>query len=111
MKKTFQVTHPKIKPARLIETVRSDVKKYLKRERKKNLPDGVDFWDFDCKFGSTESEAKVIHVNDIGISINSAEEQKLESFYIEILAKPGLRIKKSDNVKTDDSSTTNSKDL
>jgi len=32
MKKTFNLTHPKIKPARLVEAVRRDVKKYLKRE-------------------------------------------------------------------------------
>ena len=42
MKKTFKLTHPKIKPARLIESVRRDVKKYLKREKRKSLPDGVD---------------------------------------------------------------------
>ena len=53
MKKTFQLTHPKIKSARLIEAVRRDVKKYLKRERRKSLPEGVDYWDVDCKFGST----------------------------------------------------------
>ena len=35
MKKTFKLTHPKIKPARLIEAVRRDVKKY-KKERKEN---------------------------------------------------------------------------
>ena len=55
MKKTFQLTHPKIKPARLIEAVRRDVKKYLKREKRKSLPDGVDYWDFDCKFGHYRS--------------------------------------------------------
>ena len=37
MKKTFQLTHPKIKPARLIEAVRRDVKKYLKREKRKSF--------------------------------------------------------------------------
>ena len=42
MKKTFQLEHPKIKPARLIEAVRRDVKKYIKREKRKSLPEGVD---------------------------------------------------------------------
>ena len=101
MKKTFKISHPKIKVARLIESVRCDVKKYLKRERKKKLPKGVDFWDFDCKFGPTAEESKVIHVAEIGKSIDTAEEQKLESFYVEILAKPGHRTKKpkSDNIE------------
>ncbi len=94
MKKTFSLTHPKIKAARLVEAVRRDVKKYLKRERNKELPEGVDFWDFDCKFGDCAEEAKVVHVADIGKSIDSAEEKKLESFYVEILAKPGYRTKR-----------------
>jgi len=94
MKKTFALTHPKIKVPRLVEAARADIKKYLKRERSKELPENVDFWDFDCKFGPTVSEAKKIHVAEIGIYIDSVEEQALESFYIEILAKPGRRTKK-----------------
>ncbi len=94
MKKTFKVTHPKIKKDRLIEAVRHDVKKYIKRERNKKLPDGVDFWDFDCKFGNTEEGAKVIHLSEINKYIDQAEQQQLDSFYLEILAKPGHRMKK-----------------
>jgi len=91
MKKTFQLTHPKIKPERLIEDVRRDVKKYLKREKRKSLPDGVDYWDFDCKFGSTEVKAEIILVSDISKCISEAEAENLESFYLEILAKPGYK--------------------
>lgn len=94
MKKTFNLTHPKIKVARMVEAVRRDVKRYIKRERNKELPEGTDFWDFDCKFGPSAEEAEVIHMGDIGKSINAAEEQQLESFYVEILVKPGHRTKK-----------------
>jgi hypothetical protein len=94
MKKIFNLVHPKIKFARLVDAVRSDVKKYLKRERRKELPEGVDFWDFDCKFGPTAEQAKVIHVAEIGKFIDAAEEEQLESFYMEILAKRGHRTKK-----------------
>lgn len=91
MKKTFRLTHPKIKFARLVDTVRRDVKKYVKRERKRELPEGADFWDFDCKFGPTAEEAEVIRLADIGKRIDAAEEQQLQSFYIEILARPANR--------------------
>ena len=94
MRKTFELTHAKIKPARLLEAVRRDVKKYVKRERNKALPEGVDFWDFDCKFGHTEQEAEVVHLSDIKKCIDEVEELKLTSFYIEILAKEGRRRKK-----------------
>lgn len=96
MKKTFTLKHPKIKYARLVESVKSDVRKYLKRERNKKLPEGVDYWDFDCKFGATADEATVVHNSEINKSIDTAEAQSLESFYIEILAKPGHRAKKTE---------------
>ncbi len=89
MKKTFSLIHPKIKPARLVDRIKFDVKKYLKRERGKSLPEGVDFWDFDCKYGPTEKEAKTIKTFEITKSIDIAESTQLESFYLEILAKPG----------------------
>jgi hypothetical protein len=105
MKKTFALTHPKIKTDRLIEAARADIKKYLKRERSKELPEGVDFWDFDCKFGPTITESKKIHVAEIGLHIDSIEEQALEAFYIEILAKPGHRTKKPTPLPTPESFT------
>jgi len=94
MKKTFSLTHSKIKAARPAESVRNEVRKYLKRERKKELPEGADFWDFDCKFGPNSEDAKVIHVAEIGKCVDAAEEQQLDSFYVEILAKPAHRTKK-----------------
>ena len=94
MKKTFNLTHAKIKVPRLIEAIKHEVKKYLKRESKKALPENVDFWDFDCRFGVDETDSEVIHVSEINKYISQAESKKLESFYLEILAKPGHRSKK-----------------
>jgi hypothetical protein len=94
MKKTFKLTHPKIKIARLVESVKFDVRKYIKRERRKELPEGADFWDFDCKFGPNVEESEVIHMAEINKFIDAAEEKQLESFYVEILAKSGHRTKK-----------------
>ena len=94
MKKTFELTHPKIKYPRLVESVKNDIRKYLKRERKKTLPEEADFWDFDCRFGDTEAEAKEVHLSEIDKCINAAEAKQLASFYVEILARPGYRTKK-----------------
>ena len=94
MKKTFRLTHPKIKVARLFESVKYDVRRYIKRERKKELPEGADFWDFDCKFGASAENSEVIHVAELDKFIDGAEEQQLKSFYVEILAKPRHRTKK-----------------
>jgi len=90
MRKTFSLTHEKIKTPRLIDSIKHDVKKYLKRERNKKLPEGVDFWDFDCKYGHNQESAEVIHVSALNKSIDDAAQLELASFYIEILAKPGV---------------------
>ncbi len=94
MKKTFKMTHPKIKVPRLVEAIKYEVKKYIRRERRKTLPPDVDFWDFDCRFGADEASSEVIHLSAINKSISLAESEQLESFYLEILVKPGYRSKK-----------------
>lgn len=94
MKKTFKMSHPKIKVPRLVEAIKYEVKKYIRRERRKTLPLDVDFWDFDCRFGADEASSEVIHLSAINKSISLAEEKQLESFYLEVLVKPGYRNKK-----------------
>ncbi|VGO14409.1 hypothetical protein PDESU_02970 [Pontiella desulfatans] len=93
MKKTFNLTHPKIKYPRMVEATKSELRRYIKRERRKALPEGVDFWDFDCKFGDTEATAEAIHLSEIDGRINDAEQRGLTAFYIEVLRKEGIRAK------------------
>jgi hypothetical protein len=96
LKKTFALSHPKIKVARLVESIKHEVKKYIKRERNKATPQGVDFWDFDCKYGHTEDTAAVVRRVDINQCIDEAEKLELASFYLEIMAKPGVKPQKTD---------------
>jgi hypothetical protein len=91
MKKTFVLSHPKIKLPRLIDAIKFEVKKYLKRERNKSILDGSDFWDFDCRLGPDKDNAEVIHLGSINQHIDDAEKNGLQSFYLEILAKPGFK--------------------
>ena len=58
MKKTFQLVNEKIKYPRMIEAVKAEVRKYLKRSRRKDLPKGADYWDFLCKYGDVEINAE-----------------------------------------------------
>ncbi len=93
MKKTFKLTHEKIKPERLVEAIRNEIRKYIKRERSKKLSVDVDFLDFDCRFGADADSSDVIHLSEIDKSINWAVAEKLDSFYLEIIGKPGFRNK------------------
>ena len=95
MKKTFKLVDPKHKYARMIEMTKHEIRKYLKRNRRKSLPEGYDYWDFDCKYGDTEAEAKCIHLSEIDACIKGAEERELSSFYIEILGRPAKRQSKN----------------
>jgi len=94
MKKTFKLTHEKIKPERQIEAVKHEIRKYIKRERSKKLAPGVDFLDFDCRFGFDEANSEQIHLAEIDKSINWAVSEGKTSFYLEIVSKPGYRNKK-----------------
>lgn len=94
MKKSFSLTSTVHKSDRQVELVKSDVNKYIARERRKKLTEGVDFWDFDCRCGADEKSAVQVHVSAIGKEIDKVYQAEAESVYVEILVKPGIRTKK-----------------
>ena len=94
MKKTYRLTESKHKPARLVDAIRNDIRKHLKRERQKELTKGVDFWDFDCKVGLTEQNARSVHVSALSESLAPALADNWPTAYVEITAKAGRRTKK-----------------
>jgi hypothetical protein len=94
MKKNFPLTSPSHQPARVVEQIKADVRKYVKRERKKSLPEGVDFWDFDCKVGHGESTPETKHIEEVIPAIDAAAAAGALAVYVEILAKPGHRTPK-----------------
>ncbi len=91
MKKTFQLHVEGKNPDRLLEATKHEIRKYVKRQRRVALPEGVDFWDFDCKFGATEAAAVVVHFATLTTLIDEVVKAKGTAFYIEVLAKEGRR--------------------
>ncbi|MFC5049783.1 DUF6172 family protein [Rubritalea spongiae] len=85
MKKIFTLIDEKKKPARMVEAAKSTINKYIKRERNKKLPEGFDYVDFDCKFGYEADEASEIHLSKLFKAIDGAEQDEVESFYVEVL--------------------------
>lgn len=96
MKKTFVLSNPKMSYQRIIETAKNDVKKHIKAERNKDLPDNADYWGFECKFGQTAENAKHIHEGDINSNISSAQSQHWKSFYLEVVSVAKVRTKRID---------------
>ena len=88
------MTKPPHQPARVVESIKSQVRKYVKRERRKDLPEGADFWDFNCRVGQNQELAKASHVEELIPSIDVAFREGWSEIYIEILAKARQRMKR-----------------
>jgi hypothetical protein len=87
MKKTFKLEHPKIKVPRVVDSVKHEIKKYLKKERKNTLPAGAKYWGFDCKLGASEETAIEVQLPSLSKSIDALVEKNTMTIYVEITAK------------------------
>lgn len=94
MKKIFPLELPQQSPDRVSEGIKLHIRKYLKRERRKPVPEGVDYWDFDCKFGLNQSAPYTLSVPEIILALDQAFLAKAKEVYIEILVKPVTRPKR-----------------
>ena len=81
MNKTFSINDRKKTPARVIEAIKSELRKYVNPEHKKKLPEGVDFWDFDCKVGESAEKAIPLHVAEINQAHDNAQADDWRSVY------------------------------
>lgn len=91
MKKTFPLAVEGKHPDRLLDSIKHELRKYVQRERRRPLPEGVDFWDFDCKFGPDAASAEVVHVAELNKRLDALVQAGGTQFYAEILAKHGVR--------------------
>ena len=94
MQKTFQLAIEGKNRDRVLEAVKHEIRKYIKRERRRLLPEGVDYLDFDCKFGLTEDVAAPVHLSALTGLMDDAATAEAPQFYVEILGKPGHRVAK-----------------
>lgn len=95
MKKVIPLVSDRHKPARVAEQIKGEVRKYLKRERKKSLPEDFDYWGFDCRTGKSAEEATPCHEKEISKVLDAALAAEWTEVYLEILAKPAKREKKA----------------
>jgi len=88
MKKIFKLTDEKKHEDRVLEAVKHEIRKYVKREKKKDLPEKATmYWDFDCKIGATADEAKVVAYEELIKALDTVKADGAKECYIEILAK------------------------
>ncbi len=92
MKKTFPFQIPGKDAPRVLEAIKGDIRKYLKRERRKKFPEGHDLWDFNCRLGPDQATAAPIAVADLIPALDKlAATEGATQAYVEILAFPSSR--------------------
>ena len=91
MKKVFPLQVPEKVAQRVVEAVKNDVRKYVKRERRKTLPEGFTQWNFNCKAGPVRETAPVRALDELSVAIDEVANAGGAEIYIEVLAEAGHR--------------------
>ena len=88
MKKIFKLTDEKKHEDRVLDGIKNDIRKYVKREKKKDLTDKKTmYWDFDCKIGATVEEAKVVIYEELIKGLDMVKATGSKEVYVEVMAK------------------------
>jgi hypothetical protein len=91
MRKTFQFNIEGRNRDRVLDAVKHEVRKYVARERRRALPPGADYLDFDCRFGLSQATAAAAHLSALTGLIDEAAKGGADQCYVEILSRPGHR--------------------
>lgn len=97
MRKTFALRPEGKNPDRVLEALKNELRKYMKRERRRDLPEGADFWNFDCKLGLDAASAEVVHPNALMTQLDVLASGGAEQVYVELLVKPATRQRWADS--------------
>jgi len=96
LKKTYQLTAENKKPERVVEAIKNDIRKYIKREKRKALPEGMNVWNMECKFAQNDDTPEIIAFQDIMKSIDESASTDAKSIYVEIIS---IAIKKERKIE------------
>ena len=91
MKKTYPLQVEGKHPDRVLDALKHDLRKYVRRERRRDLPEGVDFWDFACRCGLSQEESEPVHLAELNARVDAVAQAGASQVYVEILARHGHR--------------------
>ncbi len=103
MKKIYKLTDPKKHEDRVLEAVKNDIRKYVKREKKKDISDKkLMYWDFDCKIGATKEDVKAVVYEELIKALDGVKATGAKEVYVEIIAKEVAKpVKVEENIETE----------
>ncbi len=99
MKKIFKLQVENKKAERQLESVKSEIRKYFKRERNKKLPENALYWDFDCRFGKSADEVQDVTASEMITALDKAHTENWDACYVEIFSKA---VMKSESTQTEE---------
>ncbi|MDB6094265.1 MAG: hypothetical protein JWM32_1827 [Verrucomicrobia bacterium] len=88
MKKTFPLHQPGKADARVVDAIKADIRRYVKRERRKPLPADAGIWVVECAVGVDQAGAKPTLLADVGKAVDEVVATGVDSVYVEVVAKP-----------------------
>lgn len=91
MRRTYRLDIEGKNRDRLVEASKHDIRKYIRRERRKALPAGAHFWDFDTRFGVDEASAADIAPAELMRRIDALVAEGGNQFFVQVERKPGVR--------------------
>ena len=91
MKKTFPIRLPDQTDSRVLADIQVTLNKYVKRERRKALPEGANGWNFQCRVGASPETALPCQLAEIPAGIAAAALAEHPGVSVEILAEPRLK--------------------
>ena len=92
MKKTYPLAAEGKHPDRLLEATKHDIRKYVKRCRRSPLPEGVDYWDFECLIGDDKDSAASAHLSELIGLVDAAAKEGKTAVFVEINPRNGHRV-------------------
>jgi Family of unknown function (DUF6172) len=95
MKKTFPLHVPGKEDKRVLEMIKLELTKYVKRERRKTLPPEMNVWDFQCRVGVASATAVAVAFSDLFTAVETVALTGSGEVHVEILAVPGSREKRT----------------
>jgi hypothetical protein len=91
VKQSFQLDLPARARERWLDASKHIVRKYVARQRRAPLPAGTDYWDFACRFGSTEQSATEVHFATLIPLMDAAAGRGENTFFVSIRGHAAVR--------------------
>ncbi len=100
MNKTYKLLEKKRTKDRVVDAIKYDIRKYIKREKNKPLSEGVDFWKMECKISKDSDSLAFVEYTNIIKTIDILVKEEALAINVEILSTKGIT--KVKEIKTEE---------